>query len=283
MSKDPEIVQASTGCVTFLILVVMFAAIIYSCRLLIPSGSTLSVVTWTPPLADALQMWSVGAAGLITASLVVGSFRNIGFQTASLGYFGLALAMPFAYCTVIYVPTWLLGLGTFRGVPILLYGLAGSALHLPWFVFLAAGEEIGWRGVLTPNLARLIGPVGAGLLSGAIWAVWHYIDILYFDYNVHTLPIYAICCFSISLVGLAMFLTWLRLASGSIWPPALFHGVHNVLIYRVFDRATEGSPVTAYVTTEFGAALAFLSVAIGLISWRLLNRSRAARQCRPAC
>lgn len=37
----------------------------------------------------------------------------------------------------------------------------------------AFGEELGWRGFLQPTLERRLPRVGAALLTGAIWAVWH--------------------------------------------------------------------------------------------------------------
>jgi uncharacterized protein len=274
MSSGNDNSQPWLACVLFLILVVVFAGIIYACRAFLPSGTTLSVFTWTPRAADGIQMWSVGLAGLVTVVSVEGSLRSIGFEIAPPKYFLIAAALPPAYCAVIYVPAWLLGLGSFQGSSVLLHGIAASVANLPLAVFFALGEEIGWRGVLAPKLAQIVCPVWAGLLSGVVWAVWHWLDILYFGYNVNTLPIYAIACFSISLAGLSVFLTWLRLSSRSIWPCALFHGAHNAVIHRIFERATEADQVTPYITTEFGIGFAVVSGVIGLISWRLLRRSR---------
>jgi membrane protease YdiL (CAAX protease family) len=193
------------------------------------------------------------------------TFAGIGFAKPPLRYLGYALLVPAVYCAAIYLPVWLSGVGTFRGAAVLLHGIGASAFYLPCAFFLALGEEIGWRGVLTPNLAKIAGPVRAGLATGAVWALWHYLDILYFGYNENTPAPYAIACFSISVIGLALFLAWLRLASGSIWPPALFHAAHNMIIHGVFDRATAPNGLTAYLTTEFGAGLAITSTMLGLV------------------
>lgn len=256
----------------FLVLVIAFAAIIYLCRLYLPWGAKLWVLTWTPVAADAMQMWSVGLAGLVTVLAMEGSPRGIGFGGAPPRYFLIAFCLPIAYCAAIYLPCWLSGVASFKGTSILLYGIAASAVHLPLHFVMATGEEIGWRGNFAPNLAGILGPVRAGLASGVAWAAWHYLDILYFGYNVGTPPVFAISCFTISLVGMAMFLTWLRLSSRSVWPPALFHGVHNAAIYGIFERATASDETTAYFTTEFGVGLALASTILGLVSWRLMRR-----------
>jgi membrane protease YdiL (CAAX protease family) len=41
-------------------------------------------------------------------------------------------------------------------------------------VAVATGEEIGWRGFLVPELAKVLPVTGIALTSGLIWASWHY-------------------------------------------------------------------------------------------------------------
>lgn len=262
----------------FLVLVTVFSASLDLLRLLVPFGTNLIIFTWTPRLGDALAMWSVGLAGLIALAAIDRSLRDIGFAFAPPKCLILALAVPLAYCTAIYVPVWALDPGAFGGTSVLFAGTQSALINFPLRLFVAAGEEFGWRGVLVPNLARAADFKRVALLPGAIWALWHYPDILFFDYNVGTPPIFALTCFSISLIGLGVFLSWLRLASNSVWPAVVFHGVHNSVIFSIFDRATGRDAVTVYITTEFGMGLAVAGVVIGYLFWTKLQASHGSIQ-----
>jgi membrane protease YdiL (CAAX protease family) len=230
-------------------------------------------LTWTPRLADALVMWSVGLAAFITIVMIDRSLRDFGLKTSALKYMLLALTLPIAYGSAIYVPVWVLQLGGFAGVPMLWIAILSAVLRLPLHLFVAAGEELGWRGVLVPNLAQIADARYVAFLPGAIWALWHYPDILFFDYNVGTPLPFAMTCFSLSLIGQGAFLSWLRLASGSVWPPIVFHGVHNSVILGIFDRVTKPDAVTAYITTEFGVGLSVIGAVVGYVFWFRLRSS----------
>jgi membrane protease YdiL (CAAX protease family) len=260
----------------FLVLMAVFAAIVEAVLVYVPFGTRLGPLTWTASWGYLVLMWSVGISGLITVAAVDHSWQDIGFRSASRHYWLLALALPVIYSAAVYVPVWIFGLGGFAGVSRLGAAVLSTGLHFPLALFAAAGEEVGWRGVLVPNLARVADARLVAFLPGAIWAVWHYPNILIFG-TFGTPLLLALICFSLMVIGHGIFLAWLRLASGSIWPAAVFHGAHNALIYGVFDRVTDTRSLTPYVTTEFGVGLSLASVIIGYLFWPRLRASLHAK------
>jgi hypothetical protein len=56
----------------------------------------------------------------------------------------------------------------------------------------ALGEEIGWRGFLVPELAKVSSFAAVGLISGSLWALWHAPMILFSHYNEGTPAWYAL-------------------------------------------------------------------------------------------
>jgi uncharacterized protein len=81
----------------------------------------------------------------------------------------------------------------------------------------------------------------------------------------------------ISVTSMAVILAWLRLRSGSLWPAALYHAVHNLVIQRVFDGSTINTGPTKWLTTEFGIGLVILAVILGSYFWRRRGELPAER------
>src|SRR5262249_49357564 len=86
--------------------------------------------------------------------------------------------------------------------------------------------------------------------------------------------IFAVTCFSVSLIGAGAFLSWIRLVSGSIWPAVVFHGIHNSVILGIFDRLTEPEAATLYITSEFGIGMSVVNAMIGGLCWFKLPSHR---------
>lgn len=223
--------------------------------------------------------WCPGVAAIITQFLFHRSLRGLGWGWGKTKYQALGYLLPLAYTSVTYALVWLSGLGgvsdrlptgTLRFLLILVLGPVFNMIT-------AAGEEIGWRGLLVPELTKLTGFTGASLISGLIWAGWHYPLILMADYNNPATPRwYSLVCFTIMIVGISFGLSWIRLKSGSLWTAAIFHGSHNLYIQAVFDRVTVDTGVTAYVIGEFGAGLALMGLVVALIFWTKRSQIHAA-------
>jgi uncharacterized protein len=253
--------------VYFICFTTIFAAIIVMMQMLMPGNAHILSITWSPFVADAGKTLSVGVAGIIALLVADGSCRALNIGICRWWFFAIAAALPFAYCLAIYVPVWLTGLAGFAGFQKFSVRLAMLPLMLPIRLVFAAGEELGWRGVLTPNLAQRFGWGIAGLLTGAAWAVWHWPDIILFGFHTNAGIAFGLGCFSISCVALSVFLAWLTMAAKSIWPAVVFHGLHNTLVYGVFERVTQQRSTSVFWTTEFGVGLSVSALVVAWVFW----------------
>ena len=107
--------------------------------------------------------------------------------------------------------------------------IAALTLAVPINAVFALGEELGWRGYLLPRLVALLGPWPGLLAHGAIWGFWHAPIIVLLSYNYPGHPYLGVPWFTVAGVLLGIWLGWLRLASGSVWPPTVFHAAFNAV------------------------------------------------------
>lgn len=122
------------------------------------------------------------------------------------------------------------------------------------------------------------GFTGGSLVTGAIWAAWHMPLLFFADYNGGTQWWFSMPCFFLMVIGLSIILTWLRLASDSVWPCAILHASHNLFIQGVFTPLTGSSgSVTSYVVGEFGVAVPAMVLLFAAAFWRLRPAPTMAR------
>ena len=141
----------------------------------------------------------------------------------------------------------------------------------------ALGEEIGWRGFLVPELSKVVGFTGVGIISGLMWAVYHFPVLLFADYNAGTPAWYGLTCFTLMVVADSFILAWLTLRSGSLWPAAILHGSHNLFIQSILTPLTRNTGSTNYIIDEFGVGLV-ITIAIGaIVVWESAANCRARR------
>lgn len=199
--------------------------------------------------------WSPGIAALLTYRIHHQNFAALGLNWTANPYYLVSYLTPLAYSLPAYLVVWRLGLGHFYdqaafqnltqhlGLTQLPRPLAMTGLIVILSTFgclnyglAALGEEIGWRGLLVPELAKILPFWQTALLSGLIWSLWHYPIILFSDYNGGTPAWYSTLCFTVTLTGSSFPLTWLRLRSGTVWTGVIFHASHTCLSSAYLSR-----------------------------------------------
>ena len=134
---------------------------------------------------------------------------------------------------------------------VLLIGQFINIFLASWFINLvpALGEEIGWRGWLTPQLLPL-GVVPTIVITGVIWGLWH-TPLILLGHNYPHLPGWlAVGAMVIFCTVIGGVLAWLTIRTNSVWPAALGHSTIN---------ATAALPLlfsadTTYDTAHVGIA-----------------------------
>jgi CAAX protease family protein len=133
-------------------------------------------------------MWSPGVAGLITRYRYERSVRNHGWMWGNTKFQLASYLIPLAYAATVYSVVWVTGLGGFYNGPFLssqstefgwsgfpdgfrvaLYVALVGTLGMPSSCATALGEELGWRGFLVPELAKVTSFTNVALLSGVVW------------------------------------------------------------------------------------------------------------------
>lgn len=102
-------------------------------------------------------------------------------------------------------------------------GLKTLAVLAPLLLVAAIAEEIGWSAYATTRLTPALSPLGAGLLVGAVWAVWHFPAFLDLGRSTEW-----VAWWTIWTVAQRLVMVRLYLAGGAwIWGPVLFHAASN--------------------------------------------------------
>lgn len=166
-----------------------------------------------------------------------------------LGYLGLAfiipigivlLSLPIAAALGLYTPD----LANFSGlqqvfedagagsipVEMMLLSQIVNVVIAAWVlnVLPALGEEIGWRGWLTPQLLPL-GAIPTIAITGVIWGLWH-TPLILLGHNYPHLPGWQAVVFMVVFcILIGGILAWLSIRTRSVWPAALGHSTINAI------------------------------------------------------
>ena len=266
--------------VAFVVLTFAFSTPWY---FLIISAGTVSVAGG---LYVAGVMWCPGIAALLTRLFFQRNLHGIGWRWGKTRYHMFGYAIPIAACLGVYGFVWMTGIGGVSAqrlrngadlfgivkstwLPLTL-SLTGTIVVLELAVF-AMGEELGWRGLLVPEIAKLAGYTSAATITGLVWALYHYPLLLFSDYNSVAPIWYATLFFTVGITAGSFIVSWLRLRSGSVWTAVIMHASHNAFT-GMFNQVTVSKELTEYITTEFGVGLAIMYSIIAWWCWTQRTR-----------
>ena len=122
-----------------------------------------------------------------------------------------------------------------QGITIPMYLLITSvqAVTIAPFMnmFVALGEEVGWRGTLYPYLKEKFGVTKGRIVGGTIWGAWHWPIMIFagYEYGKEYIgaPVLGPIVFCICTVAMGILFDYVYEKTEPIWLPSLMHGAAN--------------------------------------------------------
>jgi len=233
-------------------------------------------------------MLSPALASILTRLIMQRTLRGVGWRWRPWKYQWLSYAIPIAYSAVVYLPLFAAGYGDIKqkaaNALILLHWLHRNAtsptllvaFSIAWDLTVgmvadciaALGEELGWRGFLVPELAKITSFTKLSLISGVIWTLYHMPIIFGADYRGSGPLWLSVLCFSTEIISNSFISAWMRLKSGSMWTGMILHATHNLFVQGIFDPMLRHTRLTDYVASEFGIGIAISSSFVAYVLWR---------------
>ena len=277
MSKTAsEIKEAWKTIIIFLILLTALSTIAYYAILkLNPSSIYVGALMIVPALAS-----------FITLKIRKRPISSLPWSLKELKYLRLAYFTPLLYVSIAYVFIWLLGFGNLINIERILQwsnelGIDSSnrTLVIIVMIFLlltvgviknlgsTLGEEIGWRGFLIFELRKVMSFKAVAIVSGFIWAAYHY-PIINLMYGRGEFLMLHIGAFTIMIIGVSVILAYYTFKSKSLWPAALYHSAHNIYIQKICTPLTISNDTTTFWIDEYGLMMPIITTVFAIYFWR---------------
>jgi membrane protease YdiL (CAAX protease family) len=156
-------------------------------------------------------------------------WKSLGLHRLGLSVWWIAFGLTFLMSLIASIIVW--------ATPLASFVLPEGSIFQPLIKFLVLAftlglifaliEEIGMRGYLLPKLLPL-GRRRALLLVGLVHAAWH-MPLIFLTPLYHTAGnrLIVLPLFVGTIVAAGFVFGYLRIYSGSVWPAAIAHSVHN--------------------------------------------------------
>ncbi len=267
---------AWTTILVFLVIVTATSALFhYAIVTLYPSRIYIGGLMWCPALA-----------AFITLKIKGRSVSSLPWKWPQRKYINLAYFIPALYVAITYLLLWIIGLGGVAKSEVILnwaqeLGLVGigtmsSVLAAFTGVVLLGtvgviramattlGEEIGWRGFFIYELRKVLSFSGVSLVSGIVWASWHWPLIVYYGENIAL----EMVVFFMVIISMSFIMTYYTFKSNSLWPAVIFHAVSNVYVQKIFPPLTTPFGGNEHWFGEYGIMFALATLVFALYFWR---------------
>lgn len=231
-------------------------------------------------------MWCPGIAAFITLKLKGRSISSLPWKWGDGKYIRRSYVVPALYGLLTYTLIWLFGFGNIANGEALTewgkeLGLMGIGTLSPMAIVIIGvlllgtvgviramattlGEEIGWRGFFIYELRKVLSFTGVAVVSGFIWAAWHWPLLVYYSNNM----VLEFITFFIVIISMSFIMTYYTFKSNSLWPAVLFHAVSNVYIQKILPPLTLKVEGSEPWLGENGIMFAIVTAIFGLYYWR---------------
>lgn len=233
-------------------------------------------------------MLSVGLATIVTCVIRKRSLASLGWQWGEWKFQWMSYLIPFSIAFSAYLIIWFVGFGDFYNAEFLLkqkenYNLthwSDTSIFLFHIVLVATisfvvslpsilGEELGWRGLLVPELSKFMSFTGVALVSGLVWSVWHWPLMIKGLYGNDVTPLYyQLFFFTLFITSTGVIMAYLRLKTGSLWTAVIYHASSNIFIQKIFTPITVQNTESSWYIDEFGAIVALIACCVAIYFWK---------------
>lgn len=237
-------------------------------------------------------MWCPAIACFLTLKLKVRKISYLNWAWGNWRFIRMSYLIPASYGFIAYLLIWSLGFGNVKSSALItewtlelkligIGSLNSSLLAIIAILLLGTvevirsaattlGEEIGWRGFLIYELRKVLSFSGVSVLSGIIWATWHWPVIIYYGQNV----VLELITFYIVIVSMSFMMTYYTFKANSLWPAVIFHAVSNVYIQKILPGLTVPAEGKEHWQGEYGIAFAIVTFVFGLYFWNKALKER---------